>query len=139
MRFLGQLPKIKDGEQLEEDSKVKGLSASIVEKMPHSRMIFKDSTARNIAIKILCLYIKFSQQLNANDRPRITQNLQQIIQNFLHVAEFKELYDQCCGPKPRAGVESLTPSQIDLMMHQDSHLYYIRRCERLLKAKERTE
>lgn len=139
MRFLGQLAKMKDGEQLEDDGKVKSLSASIVEKMPHSRMIFKDSTARNIAIKILCLYIKFSQQLNANDRPRITENLRQIIQNFLHVAEFKELYDQCCGPKPRAGVESLTPSQIDLMMHQDSHLYYIRRCERLLKAKERTD
>ena len=49
-----------DGEQMDHDSKVKNLSATMVEKMPHSRMIFKDKTARNIAIKILCLYIKFS-------------------------------------------------------------------------------
>lgn len=83
MKFVEKLAGVKDGEALDQDGLVHNLSSTLLEKMPHSRMIFKDKNARNIAIKILCLYIKFSQQLHANDRPRMTENLKQIIQNFL--------------------------------------------------------
>lgn len=36
------------------------LSPSVTEKLPHSRMVFKDKCARDIAVTLLCLYIKYS-------------------------------------------------------------------------------
>ena len=93
MKFVDRLAAVKEEEALDQDGLVRDLSATLMEKMPHSRMIFKEKAARDIAIKILCLYIKFAQPLHANDRPRMTENLKQIIQNFLQVNEFQELYE----------------------------------------------
>lgn len=139
MKFVDLITRGCGFDKRDQDSLVRNLPATLMEKMPHSRMIFKDKLARNIAIKILCLYIKFAQSLHANDRPRMTENLKHIIKNFLQVSEFQELYDQCCNTKPRHGIESLTSSQIDLMMSQDSNLYYVRRCERLQRSQENPE
>ena len=139
MKFVDTLAASNDGVVHDQDGLANSLSSTLIEKMPHARMVFRDKTARNIAVKILCLYIKFSLQLHANDRPRMTENLKQLIQNFLQVSEFSELYDQCCSSKPPSGIESLSASQIELMMSQDSLLYYIRRCERILKSKENPE
>ena len=94
------------------------------QKMPHFRMIFKDKEARNIAIKILFLHIRHSTTHHNNDRPRLTENLRQILENFMDITEYKEL-NQSCG---HGKIESLTPSQIDLIMNKDSHLYYFKRC-----------
>lgn len=55
------------------------------------------------------------------------------------MSEFSELWDQCCSSKLPSGIESLSASQIELMMSQDSLLYYVRRCERILKSKENPE
>jgi len=55
------------------------------EKLPHLRLVFKDQEAKNIAIKILCLHIRYSGVHHNNDRPRLTENLRQIIEQFMQV------------------------------------------------------
>jgi len=45
------------------------------EKFPHERLIFADEQAKRIAIKILCINIKFSGTHHNNDRPRFLENL----------------------------------------------------------------
>ena len=83
MSFVDKLSLEHSNEVVDEDGLVRNLPATLMEKMPHSRMIFKDRVARDIAIKILCLYIRFAQSLHANDRPRMTENLKHINKNFL--------------------------------------------------------
>ena len=75
MKFVDKLAHFEHGQVLEDEKVVRKLPSTLLEKMPHTRMIFKNRTSRNIAIKILCLYIRFSQQLHANDRPRMAENL----------------------------------------------------------------
>jgi hypothetical protein len=99
------------------------------QKLPHFRMIFKDREARNIAIKILFLHIRYSTTHHNNDRPRLTENLRHILENFMDIKEYKEL-NKATG---HGKIESLTPSQIDLIMNKDSHLYYFQRCQRHIK------
>lgn len=73
MKFVDKVAGLNNNfDSQKQDENSNSFHSSLVDKMPHARMIFKDKSARNIAIKILCLYIKFSQQLNSNDRPRMT-------------------------------------------------------------------
>lgn len=83
------------------------------DKFPHLRLVFKDTESKKIAIKILCLHIRYSAVHHNNDRPRLTENMRQILENFMDIPEFKWL-NQMCG---HGNVESLTLGQIDLIMN----------------------
>jgi len=63
-----------------------------IEKLPHLRLIFKDEEAKSIAIKILLLHIRYSTAHHTNDRPRLTENLRQILENFMDIKEYKRFY-----------------------------------------------
>jgi len=51
-------------------------------KFPHLRLVFKDQAAMKIAIKLICLNIRYSGHHNNNDRPRLTENCRFIIQDL---------------------------------------------------------
>ena len=51
------------------------LSQLYPEKFPHLRLVFKDEESKKIAIKILCLHIRYSAVHHNNDRPRLTENM----------------------------------------------------------------
>jgi hypothetical protein len=44
------------------------------QKFPHIRMVMKDELAIKVAIKMLCLNIRFSTSHHNNDKPRLTEN-----------------------------------------------------------------
>jgi hypothetical protein len=83
------------------------------DKLPHLRLVFKDEEAKRIAIKILCLHIRYSTLHHNNDRPRLTENMRQILENFMEISEFKWL-NRTCG---HGKIESLSLAQIDLIMN----------------------
>ena len=96
------------------------------EKLPQQRLLFNNQEAKSIAIKILLLQIKYStNHHNSESRQKILDITGQILKNLMNVDNFQQLSDQCAEGQ----IDSLTPAQIDLIMNQDSHLYYKKRLE----------
>ena len=82
------------------------------EKFPHQRLVFKDQDAKHIAIKIVCLTIRFSGAFNNTDRPRLTEYFKLILEKLMQVQEFNSLYKSCSYGL----IENLTHAQVDLIM-----------------------
>ena len=65
------------------------------QKLPHQRLVFKDDEALKLAVKMLCLHIRYYNQHNNNDRPRLTTVLSNIIHGFMKIEDFNKLNQQC--------------------------------------------
>jgi len=71
------------------------IASNYTEKLPHLRLVFKDDQVCNIAIKILCLHIRFSSLHHNNDRARLIENLRHIVEQFMGVNDFTGLTASC--------------------------------------------
>jgi hypothetical protein len=99
------------------------VSVSQREKMPHQRLYFKCKQSFDITLKIFFLHIKFSAaHHNSESKQKITDSMSEILETFMGVKDF-EAINQYCND-----IKCLTQTQIDLIMNQDTHLYYKLRC-----------
>jgi endonuclease III-like uncharacterized protein len=89
------------------------LAKNFTEKLPHIRLVFKDEQVSYIAIKMLCLHIRYANFYHNNDRPRLVENLRHIVEQFMGVANFKSLNASCDFGK----IDGLTQGQVDLVMN----------------------
>ena len=106
------------------------LATQVPQKFPHLRLIVKDESGLKIAIKMLCLSIRYSTSHHNNERPRMTENCRFMLQEFFKVKEFKQL-NQSCGI---GKVDFLTSKQAEMILSKDPFLYYKLRASQLSPA-----
>lgn len=106
------------------------LATQVPQKFPHLRLIIKDDTAMKIAIKMICLSIRYSTSHHNNERPRMTENCRFMLQEFFKVSEFRQL-NQACGV---GRVDFLTAKQAEMILSKDPFLYYKLRSSQLSPA-----
>lgn len=89
-----------------------------------------------ITLKLVCLHIRLSNNLHNLEKVKLNKNLRFIFEEFLGIPEYSLIYNESSWDK----IETLTQTQIDLLMSQNSHTYYRKRCDQKKKqAQEEQE